>query len=571
LLWAITQIKYISILVFLEKEMESQQPVIKDQKFTHGLLTSLDGISSKPWVRKLVYLFSIAFFFVLILTPPIIGVLQKIGSITQIYEMPDLLARANSAIAWSFITAFTVSILDLIAALPLAWFIVRSKSRLINIIDTLADVPFLIPTAALGYSASLFWSQKGGISSLFGVETLVPPGFILVLLLHFAFSYPVIVRVMVGALLGYKEVYEVAAKTLGAQPFTSVRTVTLPLLKPGLIASFLLAFARSLSETGATVMVAGTFENGPIFIYNNSNIEGALVYVSSLLILSSVAVFLIIRLLAPRLRLPIRRAWPSFERKLSGYKSVRSRDIATIAVFFIFVIVPSLFISLPLINALSNGTLSAALSGTGPWNDFWSSMLLSYAIGFISTITNVAFGLPVAIIIARRKIGKLTQVLDSLVNIPIIVPSIALGVSLKFFWGGFSIPEFWLLVLSHTTITYTYFVLSMAAAIESVTPEMEEVASTLGAKPFTIFRRITLPLTKYSVFSGAVLVFSRCIGETGAAKAVASTLKTIPVLLVDWIVKGYASPSESALGIGFLILASFAVLLLLRIFIRGKR
>jgi len=571
LLQIIVLIKYISVHVAVEKEMESQQQVTEQRKTTRSLLTRLDDISFKPWAKKLVFFSSIAFFFVLILIPPVIGVLQKIGNVTEIYEVPGLLDRANSAIAWSFITAFVVSVLDLTAALPLAWFIVRSKSRLINIMDTLADIPFIIPTAALGYSASLFWSQKGGISSLFGAETLVPPGFILVLLLHFAFSYPVIVRVMVGELLGYKEVYEVAAKTLGAQPFTSVRTVTLPLLKPALTASFLLAFARSLSETGATVMVAGTFENGPIFIYNNSGNEGALVYVSSLLILSSIIIFLIIRLLAPRLRLPIRRAWPNLERKLSSRASVKGRDLVTITVFFVFVIIPSLFVSLPLINALFNGTLNAALSGSEPWNEFWSSMLLSYAIGFIATITNITAGLPVAIIIARKKIGHLTPVLDSLVNIPIIVPSIALGVSLKFFWGGLGMPDFWVLVLSHTTITYTYFVLSMAAAIESVTPEMEEVASTLGAKPLTIFRRITLPLTKYSVFSGAVLVFTRCIGETGAAKAAAGTLKTVPVLLVNWIVKGYASPSESALGIGFLILASFTVLLLLRIVIRGRR
>jgi thiamine transport system permease protein len=551
--------------------MKDQQLVVKQRKPMFSLLMGLDVLSSKPWARGLVYVSSIAFFFALILIPPVIGILQKIGSVTQIYEMPELLEGANLAIAWSFITAFVVSVLDLAAALPLAWFIVRSKSKLINIIDTLADIPFLIPTVALGYSASLFWSQQGGVSSLLGVTSLVPPGFILVLLLHFAFSYPVIVRVMVGELLSYKEVYEVAAKTLGAQPFTSVRTVTLPLLKPGLVASFLLAFARSLSETGATVMVAGSFENGPVFIYYHSGMEGALVYVSSLLILSSVAVFVIIKLLAPRLRLPIRRAWPNLERKLSSQTSVRGRDLATITVFFVFIIVPSLFIALPLIYALFNGTLGAALSGAGPWNTFWNSMLLSYAIGFIATIINIVTGLPIAIIIARKKIGRLTRVLDSLVNIPIIVPSIALGVSLKFFWGGLGVPELWVLILSHTTITYTYFVLSMAAAIESVTPEMEEVASTLGAKPFTIFRRITLPLTKYSVFSGAVLVFTRCLGETGAAKAASTTLKTLPVLLVDWIVKGYASPSESALGIGFLILASFAVLLLLRIAVRGGR
>jgi thiamine transport system permease protein len=552
--------------------MESQRPAVNHEKAAHGLLMRLDALSSKVWVKRLVYGSAISFFFALILIPPVAGITQKISLIGEIYEAPDLLARADSAILWSFITAFTVAVLDLVAALPLAWFIVRSKSKLINVIDTLADIPFLIPTAALGYSANLFWSQPGGISSLFGAESLVPPGFTLVLLLHFAFSYPVIVRVMVGELLGYKEVYEVAAKTLGAPPFTSVRTVTLPLLKPALIASFLLAFARSLSETGATVMVAGAFfENGPIFIFKNIDNEGALVYVSSLLILSSIAVFFLIRLLAPKLRVPIRRAWPCFERTLSNRKAVKTRNLATIAAFLFFVIVPSLFVALPLTNALTDGTLGAALSGVPPWNEFWTSMLLSYSIGFIATVTNIAVGLPIAILIARKRLGRLTAILDSLVNIPIIVPSIALGVSLRFFWGGLALHEFWVLVLSHATITYTYFVRSMAASIESITPEMEEVASTLGAKPFTIFRRITLPLTKYSVFSGAVLVFTRCIGETGAAKAAAQKMKTVPVLLVDWIVNGTASPSESALGIGFLLLASFIVLLVLRIVVRGER
>jgi len=548
--------------------MERRQ-IPKEKKF--GLSAILDALSSKRWVRNLVYISSMVFFFVLVLLPPIAGILQKAARLTEIYGIPELLARANSAVLWSFVLAFTVSILDLVAAFPLAWYIVRSRSSLIKAIDTLADIPFLIPTAALGYSASLFWSQREGISSLFGAEPLVAPGFLLILLLHFAFSYPVIVRVMVGELLGYREVYEVAAKTLGAQPLTSVRTVTLPLLKPALVASFLLAFARSLSETGATVMVAGSFENGPIFIYNNIGAEGALVYASSLLIFSSVIVFFLIRLLALRLRFPLRRAWPNFERTLSGRALVRSRDLTTIVVFLFFVIVPSLFVALPMVSALGDGTLGEAFGGGSLWSDFWSSMLLSYLIGLISTLANIALGLPAAILIARRRVGSLTPILDALVNIPIIVPSIALGVSLRFFWESVgAVSEFWVLVFSHVTITYTYFVRSMVASIESITPEMEEVAATLGAKPFAIFRRITLPLSKYSVFSGAVLVFTRCVGETGAAKAAAKTLRTVPVLLVDWIVKGTASPSESALGIGFLIAASFLILLAMRIVVRGE-
>lgn len=555
--------------------MRKQRVVTKHNNvISLGLMEKLDKISSINLIKYLIYAFSAIFFFAIIFFPPMVGILTNIGQIGAIYSDPNLLARANMAIMQSFIMAFTVATLDLIAALPLAWFIVRSKTKIVNIIDTLVDIPFLIPTAALGYSSLLFWSSRDGISRIFGVESLVPPGFFLVLLLHFAFSYPVIVRVMVGELLNYKEVYEVAAKTLGAQPLTAVRTITLPLLKPGIIASFLLAFARSLSETGATVMATGPWENGPVFIFRNIDKEGILVYVSSILILSSTLVFFLISLLAPKLRFPIKRAFPSIERKLSSLKAIKFRDSVTLSIFMLVVVAPSLFVALPMIGAVLDGTLNEALLGLDPWNSFWRSMLISYTIGLLSTLMNIVFGLPAALLIARGKLGRATSIFESLVNVPIIVPSIALGTSLRLFWGRYGfIHEFWILLLSHTTITYTYFVESMAAAIKSVPSEIEEVASTLGAKPLAIFRRITFPLTKYSVFSGAVLVFTRALGETGAAKAVTKTkeFSTLPVLLVDWIVNKRATPSQSALGIGLYLISSFAILLVFRLLTRGKK
>ena len=112
-----------------------------------------------------------------------------------------------------------------------------------------------------------------------------------------------------------------------------------------------------------------------------------------------------------------------------------------------------------------------------------------------------------------------------LINVPIIVPSIALGVSLKFFWQGIpGIPEFLLLVFAHLAITYPYFVRSMSAAMERISIDMEEAAKTLGAKPFTVFRSIVLPLTKYSILSGAIIVFTRSVSETGATLAVTTNL-----------------------------------------------
>ena len=535
----------------------------------------LDKLSSEPWVKRAVYASAILFLLAFILLPPVLGITFKLGLVGQVLQEPELMARAKSAILWSFAIAFAVASIDLLAGLPLAWFIARGNSRSVSVVDTLVDIPFIIPTVALGFSTLLFWSGSSGISGLFGTQVL-SPGIFLVLLLHFAFSFPVIVRVMVGALLSYDTIYETAAQTLGAKMFTIARTVTLPMLRPALVAAFLLAFARSLSETGATIMVAGAFENGPVFIQNakDAGLEGPMVLVSLTLIIASISVFALIRIAGNRLRLPLRRAWPRIEGELSSRGSVRVRDYMTLVIFGLFVLLPSLFITLPAAEALADGTLMRALKGEGIWSNFWRSMMLSYGIGVIATLVNIIMGMPVAILIARKKMGKTgTTLLEAVVNVPIVVPSVALGVSLALFWRtlGF-LPEFWIMVLSHTTITYTYFVKAMAAAVEGIPEEMEETARTLGSRPLNVFRSIVLPLTKYSVFSGAILTFTRSVDETGAASAVSRELKTAPVLLVSWVKQAVpASPSDIALGIALLVLTSFASLLALRLLIYRRR
>ncbi|MCD6432114.1 iron ABC transporter permease [Candidatus Bathyarchaeota archaeon] len=539
----------------------------------------LDKLSSNMAIKNSMYLLSIIIFFMLILLPPILGIIIKWNSIGDVLNQSNLLSEALNAIAMSFAVAFFVSFIDLVAGIPMAWMITRGKSKWLNVLDTFSDIPFIVPTATLGYSLLLFWSESGGLSSLFG-NPLVSPGWLLVILLHFTFSYPVVVRVIVGALFDYKLEYEQAARTLGAAPFTADRTVTFPILKHSLIAAFTLAFARSLSETGATMMVAGAFVNGPIFIKNHIGEEGPLVFVSFILIVLSSLIFVAIRMLGPKLKMPVRKVWPKIERRLSSSAVTASRNGITLLVFFAVVLIPSLFVALPAVEAVFSGVLPKALSGSGVWGDYWQSILLSYFVGAVATVLNMVIGLPMAILIARRKFGEgASTVLDTLVNIPIIVPSVALGASLAIFWENFAfIPQIWLLIFAHLSITYPYFVRSMSAAIERISVELEEAARTLGARPLGVFRTIIFPLTKYSMLSGAIMMFTRSVSETGATLVV-SNLKTAPVLLAKyWVIPYMENPStapvtkaEIGLGCGFLIALSFIVLLALRLITRKER
>ena len=546
------------------------------------LTNALNGLASRKTAKYATYFSAVIVFFVLILLPPIFGVVIKWGAMQQVFVQPDLMNRALGAIGNSFVIALFVSALDLLAGIPMAWLIAREKSRWLSVLDTLADIPFIVPTAALGYSLLLFWSGPEGVSSLFS-GSLVSPGWLLVMLLHFTFSYPVVVRVLVGALLDYKMEFERASRTLGAVPFVAFRTVTSPILKPSLIAAFILAFARSLSETGATFIVAGAFENGPVFLQNMRNqfsssnptlYEGTTVFASVILIAASCTIFAAIRLLGPRMKLPFKGVWPSMERKLSYSKAAFSRNTVTLLVFILIVLVPALFVALPAFQAVFTDALPAALSSSGIWSNYWQSLFLSYALGAIVTVFGFIIGLPMAILIARRKLGKSSSaILDILVNIPLIVPSIALGVSLNFFWkGSFPfIPELLVLIFAHLSITYPYFVKSMSAAFERISIDMEEAARTLGAKPFSVFSTIILPLTKYSILSGAIMVFTRSISETGATLAVVTSLRTAPVVIVDWV-RGTvpATSLEIGLGAGILVLLSFLILFLLRLVTRGK-
>jgi ABC-type sulfate transport system permease component len=322
----------------------TKPPATNSHSILSRLLLGLERFSARTTTTKAVYTVAIVFFLLIVIIPAVAGIVVQMFTLPNLTLNAEVATRMRQAVMWSFVIGLTVSGLDVLAGIPVAWLIVRRRGKLTTILDSLADIPFVVPTVALGFSILEFWSNGGGISQLFGSSYAVPPGAMLIALLHFAFSFPVIVRVMVGELLNYRETYEVAARTLGASAFTAVRTVTMPILRPGILAAFLLALARSLSETGATIVVAGTFETGTVFISDarGAHLTSAVVMASLIMIVSSLVVFALIKLLAPRIRVVPLRVWPNLERKLSESPFVSVRNGVSLTVFLLFVLLPCL-------------------------------------------------------------------------------------------------------------------------------------------------------------------------------------------------------------------------------------
>ncbi|MEM2611676.1 MAG: ABC transporter permease subunit [Thermoproteota archaeon] len=536
----------------------------ESDRLKKGLVTLLDRLSENKTISYLIYLASVIFFFGIILLPSLLGVLLKIGVVQEVFQNTELFEKSISAVFSSILLATLVSVLDVAAGLPLAWLIAKKRYKWISFIDYLTDLPMIIPTVILGYSALMLWCEEAPLSIL-GFPR-ISPGFLTVLLLHFSFSYPVVVRVLVGKLMELDATYEIAARVLGASSFTTARTVSIPMIKSGIIASLILSFARSLSETGATIMVAGSFENGPVFIKRSidAGLVSPMVFVSLMLIFLSVLILLGLRLFGLSLRIPFRRAY-RIELVLSSEKVVYARDVLTILVFILFIFIPSSYIviaRLPL--AARPDLIKQVFLGEGIWASYWSSVINSYVIGLLATLINVLFSLPMAIIISRRRLGRtFSRILDALSNVSIIMPSVALGVSIGLFWGSSGIPDFFLVLLAHLCITYPYMVATMVSALEDLPVELEEAGRTLGGTPFKVFRSITLPVAKYSFLSGAILTFTRSVNETGATLAVSKTFKTVSVLLVEWV-KSPVMRVESGMGTLILMLLSLIFLIVFK-------
>jgi len=516
----------------LERKIEQNLP----------LSLKVDRFFSKPIYRKTLDIITIVFF-VLVIVGPIINIFSTIFlNIPSIYHNvfnDELIGNLKwlsilNALGVSFSIAAIAVGVDILIAFPMAIILTRYNFRGRKFLDALVDLPMAVPTSALGFSVLLFWS-------LFGIY----PGMELIILGHIVFTFPYIVRNLKIVLEKTDVLYEDAARTLGASGITVFRTITLPMMKEGLIAGSILAFTRSLGETGATLIMSGLVETAPILIVgfrrqlelpSASLLAGILISISLCLLFS-------IKFLSRRGNLSMSKIYPKFESLLSRKTLRHLRDILIIIVLLLVILIPSFYI----ITQIARGNLinELFLANDYKWAYLYTSFMSSIQIGALAVCINLIFGIPFAFIITKRKWGKFITFLDTILDIPIAVPSAALGFAIFLFWGpagiGLFEPGFYMILFVHITFTFPYMVRPIIGVLESSDKGVEEAARTLGASNLTVFRKITFPSIKQGIIAGGIMVFTRSLGETGATIVVMGNIRTIPVLIVDWVEANYIS------------------------------
>ncbi|MGL1935366.1 MAG: molybdate ABC transporter permease subunit [Fibrobacterales bacterium] len=158
-------------------------------------------------------------------------------------------------------------------ALAFAWALHTYDVPGKSIINTVLQLPLVLPPVALGYLLILTLGKKGIVGSylfdLFGIQLAFTSTAAIIAAV--IVSFPLIIRSIQTAFEMAPQGLETAAATLGATPLRQFFTITLPLVAPGILSGAVLGFARALGEFGATITfagnIAGATQTLPLKIY----------------------------------------------------------------------------------------------------------------------------------------------------------------------------------------------------------------------------------------------------------------------------------------------------------------
>lgn len=235
-----------------------------------------------------------------LLTVPTVALLLATpwGRIGELATAPGT-ARA---LQLSLVTSLASLALSTVLGVPLAWVLARREFPGKRLLRAFAVLPMVLPPVVGGVGLLLAFGRRGllgrPLAEIAGV-TIPFTGVAVVLATTFV-AMPFLVITVEAGFRAVDRRLEDAAETLGADRWTVLRRVTLPLLRPALLAGMALAWARALGEFGATITFAGNLpgrtQTVPLAVYLELERDrDAAVLLSLVLLVVSVAVLLLLR------------------------------------------------------------------------------------------------------------------------------------------------------------------------------------------------------------------------------------------------------------------------------------
>jgi iron(III) transport system permease protein len=472
------------------------------------------------------------------LVPPVSLLIQVLGSGSALLIPADRLLEllVNTALLTVGVTITAVTL-----GLTTAWITTRVKLPARRTWMTLAALPLVVPSyvAALSLIAA---TGPGGL--LPGIPT--PYGFLGSWLVLSIFTAPLAHLSLIPGLRSIDPATEEAATGLGAGRWKVFGTVTLPQLRPTLVASGLLVGLYTISDFGAVSLLRyDTFTRAIYTLYRGQIDRRPSATLSLILMALAILILLLERRYRSRAALHGRR--PRRARPLlSLHAPSRALAVSALSLYAL--------VSLGLPLLVMGVTLSRGLAAGQAIGSPGVEAARSLGVALIASLVTVILAFPVAMVITRRP-GRVSGWVESAMWGAYSLPHITVGVAAVGFALAWARPLYQTLIFLVIIYAAIFLPQAVGAAQDSLSrasPDLELASRGLGKGALATLLRVTLPLAVPGIVAGAALVFLSVMKELPA------TLLLRPNGFETLAIRIWSSTAE-----GFLTRASAAGLVLL--------
>ena len=235
----------------------------------------------------------------------------------------------------------------------------------------------------------------------------------------------------------------------------------------------------------------------------------------------------------------------------------------------------ALLVALPLAALVYRATASGDLLESLGKPIVRDALRLSLVTSSLTLLVVLCLGTPLAYVLARGRFpGR--RLLDTLVDLPMVLPPVVAGVALLMAFGRSGVFGDELrvagielafttqaVILAQIFVSAPFYIRAAKVGFQAVDVQLEQIAYTLGASRLATFRRVVLPLALPAVLGGAVLCWARALSEFGATLLFAGNFRGRTQTLPLAIVTAMESDLTAALAIAVILLAAACVVLVL--------
>src|SRR5512133_1560473 len=543
------------------------------------------------FARPLLWLLPLVFLAVFFFTP-LAKVLAVMVSRQGTVSLPGILQPLWFTVWQAALSTF----LTLLIGLPVAYVFTRYKFPWKRALRLLVTLPFILPTVVVAAGYNALMGPRGWLNLvLINVFQLDSPPIVLlntvgaILLAHVFYNTSVVVRVVGSAWSQLDAKLSQAGSVLGASPTKLLFNVTLPLLKPSILAAVLMVFLFDFTSFGVILLLGGPgFSTLETEIYTQT-LSMLNLRMAGILSIIQLACTLIVTLLYSRVN--SRRAlWLKPGLGTVPVVAKHLREKVWIALTGIFL---ALYFLAPLASLIIRSFIAydpASSMGQFTLRNYTQLFINqrqsyffvppiraatnSLMFGGITVLISLVLGTCMSY--AQTNLPRLRKWIDNLVMLPLGASAVTLGLGflITFNKPPFDVATFPVLIpIAHSLIAFPFVLRAVQPTLSSIPHQLKDAAATLGASPWKVWWQVEVPIVSRAMLVGGIYAFAISLGEFGATSFLArADLPTLPVAIYRFLSQPGDQNYGQALAMATLLMlvCAAAISLIERIPLSGR-